>query len=99
MTPERMQQIEAIFHDACSLAPDVRGAFLQQACAGNEALRREVELMLACDEQAATWIEAPAIQLAASLFANSETLSFTGQAINHYQVISLLGKGGMGEVY
>ena len=52
MTPERMQQIEALFHDACNLAPSERTAFLDAACAGDKALRREVELLLASDGQA-----------------------------------------------
>ncbi len=97
MEPERMQQIEAIFHDACNLAPGERAAFVAQACAGDEALRREVELLLAADEQAATL--APAYEMAAPLLAESQPPSFAGQSISHYQIISLLGKGGMGEVY
>ncbi len=99
MTPERMQQIEVIFHDACNLAPGERAAFLAQACAGDEGLRREVELLLASDEQAATLIEAPAYQIAAPLLVESQPTSLAGKTISHYQVIGLLGKGGMGEVY
>ncbi len=99
MTPERMRQIEAIFHAACNLAPSERAAFLSQACANDDALRREVELLLASDEQAGTLIEAPAIQLVAPLFAESKSPSLTGKSISHYQIISPLGKGGMGEVY
>ncbi len=97
MTPERMQQIEAIFHDACERAPNERAAFLQQACAGDKDLRREVELLLASDEQATTL--APAYQMAAPLLIENQPSSFAGQSISHYQIISLLGKGGMGEVY
>ncbi|MBS1806730.1 MAG: serine/threonine-protein kinase [Acidobacteria bacterium] len=99
MTPERMQQIEAIFHNACDLAPGERAAFIAQACAGDEDLRREVELLLESDEQAATLIEAPAYQMAAPLLVENQPSSFAGKSISHYQIISLLGKGGMGEVY
>jgi serine/threonine protein kinase/tetratricopeptide (TPR) repeat protein len=99
MTPERMQQIEVIFHDACSLIPNQRAVFLDQACADDETLRREVELLLKSDEQSSKLIEAPAIQLAALFFADSQPSSFIGQSLNHYQIISLLGQGGMGKVY
>ncbi len=99
MTSERMHQIEAIFHDACNLAPSERATFLNQACASDADLRHEVELLLASDEQAATLIEAPAIQLVAPLLAKSDPSSLAGQSISHYEIISLLGKGGMGEVY
>ena len=97
MTPERMQQIEAIFHDACNLAPKERVAFLDEACTGDEALRREVELLLTADEQASTLT--PAVQMVAPLLLERQSASFVGQSISHYQIISLLGKGGMGEVY
>ena len=48
---DSMQQIEAIFHDACDLAPNKRAAFLMQACAGDEAMRRAVEALLAYDNK------------------------------------------------
>jgi len=99
MTPERMQQIEAVFHDACDLAPDERTAFLAQACAGDEDLRCEVESLLTSDEQAGTLIETPAYEMAAPLLLESQSPAFAAQSISHYQIIALLGKGGMGEVY
>ena len=55
--------------------------------------------MLASDQQANSFIEAPAVQMAAPLLVEHAGRSLVGQSIGHYQVISLLGKGGMGEVY
>ncbi|MBL8208053.1 MAG: protein kinase [Blastocatellia bacterium] len=94
-----MQQIEAVFHDACNLAPDERTAFIAQACAGDEDLRREVEALLTSDEQAGPLIETPAYQMAAPLLLESQSPAFAAQSISHYQIIALLGQGGMGEVY
>ena len=71
---DSMQQIEAIFHDACDLAPNKRAAFLMQACAGDEAMRRAVEALLAYDQQAEDFIERPAMELAArQLLADAST--------------------------
>ena len=55
------QQIEKLYHSALELEPRQRQAFLRQACAGDEALRREVESLLAHKDQAESFIETPAL--------------------------------------
>src|SRR5262245_28237298 len=99
MTPERYQQIGQLFHSALTLEPSQRAAFLAQACAGDEALRREVESLLASHEQAASFIGVPALAVAAKGLAEPPAPAVIGQRIGHYQILSLLGAGGMGEVY
>ncbi|NOT58801.1 MAG: serine/threonine-protein kinase [Acidobacteria bacterium] len=92
-----MQQIDCVFQSALERTPSARTAYLNEACADDAALRREVELLLAADEQAETLT--PAIELAAPLLAAHEPPSLAGQSISHYQIISLLGQGGMGAVW
>lgn len=69
MTPERHQQIGHLYHDALELDPEQRAAFFDRACAGDEALRKEVESLIASHEQAEGFIEAPALDVAAELLA------------------------------
>ena len=96
---ERWRQVEQVYHAALECASAERAAFLDQACAGDETLRREVESLLRFDERAEHFIEAPALELAAQAQATAQTELLTGQMISHYQVLSLLGEGGMSEVY
>ncbi|MEJ7578461.1 MAG: serine/threonine-protein kinase, partial [Pyrinomonadaceae bacterium] len=99
MTPERWQQINQLFHSALEHEGGQRAAFLARACAGDEALREEVESLVASHQQADNFIETPADDLAAEFFAEGQTRLEAGQTIAHYTIIALLGVGGMGEVY
>ena len=65
MTPKRWEQVSQVYQAALKREANQREAFLDQACAGDEGLRREVESLLAYEEQAGSFIEAPALAMAA----------------------------------
>jgi formylglycine-generating enzyme required for sulfatase activity len=69
MKPERMPQIEQLYHAALEREPAARAAFLAEACAGDEELRREVAGLLAYDDPAASFLEVPALEVAARALA------------------------------
>ena len=60
MTHERWQQVKEIFQSALDRAPGERSAFLTSACGGDEALRKEVESLIASHEM--TFIDSPAYE-------------------------------------
>src|SRR2546421_3617993 len=99
MNSERSQQIDEIFQAALDLAADQRTAYLDQACAGDEDLRDQVESLISSYEQAGSFIEQPAIEVDASVVAGPLTGAMAGESIGHFQIIEPLGSGGMGEVY
>ncbi len=76
-----------------------RATFLDEACAGDEVLRREVESLLGYQEAAETFIESPAPEVTARIGGQEPAIPLAGRMLGHYQVQSLLGTGGMGEVY
>jgi len=63
MTPERWQQVDQMLDEALAREPAQRQAFLQQACAGDEELRREVESLLKFDSRRDRFIEEPALEV------------------------------------
>src|SRR5262245_4827955 len=94
----RWQQIDKICQSALELSENRRAAFLEQACCGDEELRREVESLLQFAGQGDRFIEEPALEMAAKLVAQQPE-SLIGQRLGSYQILSLLGAGGMGIVY
>src|SRR5216117_3240809 len=101
MTPERWKQIDELAQAALERGGAERAAFLAEACAGNEALRREVESQIAYQQQASKFLEEPAFKHAAEFMADpqTETESMEGRTISHYTIMRKLGAGGMGQVY
>lgn len=99
MDPARWAQIDQLLGAALEMDPDKRAAFLNEACAGDEELRREVESLLASDEQEHNRIEAYPKQLAAGLVEEQRAILISGNSIGPYKILSLIGSGGMGEVY
>ena len=94
MKAERLQQISPIFQRAVELQPDERAAFLEAACAGDAALRSDVERLISGHEQAGSFIESPAYERAAELLTDEPAASIVGQLIAHYRIVAPLGRAG-----
>ena len=101
MTPERWQEVGRLAQAALERAPDERAAFLAEACADNEELRREVESLLSFRGQATGFIETPSDRAnAAEMFAGAASAPLVaGRMLGHYRVEREIGRGGMGEIY
>jgi hypothetical protein len=99
MNPERWQQASRILEIALERHPEQLAAYLDEVCANDDDLRREVESLLAASAQAGSLLDSPAMAIAARLFVNDPVKTIPGQSIGRYKIVTALGEGGMGEVY
>ena len=91
MTPERWQQVKNVLKEALELPPEQRSAFLDRACSNDRNLREEVESLLSSsDEARSSFLRSSAVRV---------TTLPRGTKLGEYEVQTLLGSGGMGQVY
>ena len=101
MTSDRWRRVEDLFHSALERDPSDRESFLDAACADDRALREQVEGLLDSYNEAGDFIEKPLVEDSHSSRSKKSTPSesIIGHKIGSYEILSLLGAGGMGEVY
>ena len=99
MTPDRWQRVKDVFSAACELDASERNRYLDETCAGDAALRAEVVSLLDAHNQTDAVIDRPAAAYVGGgeVFAGSDRR--IGQRIGAYEIVALIGHGGMGEVY
>lgn len=96
----RWQRLQALFYEALELKPDARAEFLQKNCAGDPELQKEIEGLLDSTEKPMDFLQRPILVAAQEMIAEKplERIS-PGTQLAHYKIVSMLGAGGMGEVY
>jgi serine/threonine-protein kinase len=97
MDPERWKRIAEVYHAAAARAPGQRDAFLDVACSGDDALRREVQQLLAVSTVGG--FETRAFTAKAHTAGDPAAPVLTGRCMGAFQIHERIGIGGMGEVY
>src|SRR5690349_9076747 len=104
---ERLSEIERLYHAALERDESEWKSFLDEACGGDEDLRREVDSLLVYSKDASDFIESPAIEAVAKALAETTKhngadfahTDLSGTTIAQYGVLSHVATGGMRIVY
>jgi serine/threonine protein kinase len=99
MNPDRWRQVDSLLEEAIEISQEDRSAFLDRACAADPDLRRQVDALLQAHQKSDGFLHETAIQMRARQIAVDQPASLIGRRLDHYQVLALIGVGGMGEVY
>src|SRR4029079_1184877 len=94
--PDSISSLKSIFGGALDIAsPAERARYLDQVCQHNEAIRTEIEDLIAAAERAGNFLSPPAPE---GKRIGDELVHAVGASIGQYKLLELIGEGGMGLV-
>src|SRR5215218_4609224 len=96
MPMENWKEISKIFNAALEIEPARRGVYLAEACGGDDRLRAEIEILLAAHESEDSIPDS--VEIGSARRSSARELK-KGERIGSFEIESLIGTGGMGEVY
>src|SRR5262245_5681128 len=98
MDERQWGRIKEVYDRALDLSGDAREGFLAEACGDDDDLRREVESLLAAHDDAGSFLQSPALEVAVREFVADENTTtapqLIGRELANYRIVSLLGRGG-----
>ena len=95
---KKWQQVREIFDSALRRKPEARSEYVIEACGGDKTLLREVESLLSSLNSAESFLEKPVVAAMKDV-TEPRSLLENGRRFAHYEIVRLLGEGGMGIVY
>jgi serine/threonine protein kinase/Flp pilus assembly protein TadD len=99
MTPELWQQLKPLYHAALELPKEDRASFVARECRGDDTLMQELSGLLRNSDEPADTLDTPFVNLTALLPKIRRTLAQGELILNRFQIVRLVGGGGMGDVY
>ena len=97
--PRDWERVRTVFHAALDQPPELRDAFLSDACAGDDDLRRRMRSLIAAHAEAGGFLETPVVRFNGAPPGSAVPTLQAGDRLGRFEVVGLLGAGGMGEVY
>jgi serine/threonine protein kinase/tetratricopeptide (TPR) repeat protein len=95
----RWERVQQHFHRAAELPPEQRSAYLQSECAGDVALEAEVRSLLEADADSESLLDRGIGAAASAVMQHERGLPALNAKFGAYEIVELLGEGGMGVVY